>query len=661
MDNKIIDLLTTYAAMNKAPLVNYQEFLKYAENYAYNNNLTDVINNIRDHKLEIIPTLMQWEYKGYCTIVRKEGVVESILIHSIIEDMVRTQYTQIENYPELPYPDEAFFGVSIPDKIHRSIEIRNDFVNFLESIDTCKQPIIKITFPGGLRSLLVTKDIVKTWLIECSLLKLSRYLQYKMNAGYIHSRLETLLSGSLEALRIIMSEIVTKPKKALNSIFEADDFAFKFWSQFSNIIIKDYRDKKEKTDEEHGFCQSAHILGLFIGYQKSITQRENQKELDFSHIEKLMKKPPYAFTIRDMYNLKDSHGVKYIDKYSRDFIHEFIRRTTKIEDASRLPFLIRVKVDTHGDFFIQKDIILPIFITSLTDARRLMEQEYKDEWQTLLRNNTQLPTMLNDSDFCHDVGNKVKGRFPIIRALLNPHLLYVIKEEPGVSADQKTQIEQCFSKKNTLKPIDELLELSRTRLLHEVKMLLPIWFTVPVVKHIYFFFRWLAGKGNKGFRAKAKRLWLEVKTELKRGADKDYASLISMKKEEAEEETQKIISSKAQKQKYRDAINAIKVNLIGKDINLDELIEDLSDKWNPLYEQTAKANLVEDVNCFIRDYLRQIKKTFRVRPPTAEQVRNLAAHLCQNKNLKDIKKRETLRTYIEVYMIRLLEELFQIR
>ena len=107
----------------------------------------------------------------------------------------------------------------------------------------------------------------------------------------------------------MINGILSKPKKALDSIFEADDFSFRFWSQFTNIIIKDYRDKKEKTDEEHGFCQSAHILGLFVGFQKSVMQRENQKELDFLHLEKLMKKPPYAFTIRDLYNLKDTKGV----------------------------------------------------------------------------------------------------------------------------------------------------------------------------------------------------------------------------------------------------------------------------------------------------------------------------------------------------------------
>ncbi|RPJ06893.1 MAG: hypothetical protein EHM28_09050 [Spirochaetaceae bacterium] len=212
MDNKIIDLITTFATMNKAAVINYLEFLKYAENYAYNNNLPDIIHQIRDQKLEIIPTLMQWEYKGYCTLFRKEGNVDSILIHSIIEDMIRVLYAQIENYAELPFPDEAYFGVTMPERMVSALEVRADFVNFLETIDSYKTPIIKLTFPNGIRPLLVTRDVVKTRLIECALLKLGRYLQYKMNSGYIHSRLETVLTGSLEQGSKVIVVRIGKPE-----------------------------------------------------------------------------------------------------------------------------------------------------------------------------------------------------------------------------------------------------------------------------------------------------------------------------------------------------------------------------------------------------------------------------------------------------------------
>jgi hypothetical protein len=113
--------------------------------------------------------------------------------------------------------------------------------------------------------------------------------------------------------------------------------------------------------------------------------------------------------------------------------------------------------------------------------------------------------------------------------------------------------------------------------------------------------------------------------------------------------------------KFRDHIETLKSAIIGKNADLEEVLDTLRGKWNPLFDAAAKANLVEDVNCFIRDYLRRIKKTFRMRPPAAAQVKGMAVHLAENKNLQAIKKKETLRAYIEAYIIQVLEEQYHIR
>jgi hypothetical protein len=660
MDDALIDLLTGYAAQNKNALVKYSEFLEYAEKYAYDNNLTDLIHKIRDQKIEVIPALMQWEYKGSCTIFRKEGAVESVLVHSLLKELITTIYTTIEQSPELPFPGDAYFQFPIPERLVMTVDIAKEFINFLSDIDAVKPPLVKMTFPEGVKNLIVAKDIVKTHLIDCCLLKLGRYLQYKMNVSYMNNRLEAILSGNLEAIRTMINDIMEKPKKVIKLFYDGDDFAFRFFSQFTAIIIKDYRDKKTKQEDEQGFLQAAHLLGLYVGYQKSIVQRQYQRELELSQLEKQIRRPPYAFTLHDLYELRDTRGVRYSEKYDREFIQEFIRRMTKSADPLKLPGLLSVRIGEERDVFIHKDYVIPLLLNAFKEASGQLYREYIDEWQTLLKNNTRLPSMKYDHEFAAELDYKVKQRYPLLNALRDPQLLTVIRDEKDPNDAQVAAVDQCFANKKALKSIDELLELRRDKIIATVKTLLPSWYTVPILKQIFFFFKWLLGKGNRGFKQQALRLWREVKGETKRGADKEYTELIAAKKEEADVQ-EEIQTRKEVAARFRNQLDTLKSSILGRNVDLEELLEKLREKWNPLFDAAAKANLVEDVNCFIRDYLRRAKKTFRVRPPTAAQVKDMAFQLSAHKNLHAIKKKETLRSYIEAYIIQVLQEQYHIR
>ncbi len=58
----------------------------------------------------------------------------------------------------------------------------------------------------------------------------------------------------------------------------------------------------------------------------------------------------------------------------------------------------------------------------------------------------------------------------------------------------------------------------------------------------------------------------------------------------------------------------------------------------------------------VRDYLRNIRRTFRVNPPDAERIRTLAQKLATNKSFNRIKRKDYFTRYIEIYMIKLLAE-----
>jgi hypothetical protein len=65
---------------------------------------------------------------------------------------------------------------------------------------------------------------------------------------------------------------------------------------------------------------------------------------------------------------------------------------------------------------------------------------------------------------------------------------------------------------------------------------------------------------------------------------------------------------------------------------------------------------VQDVNAMIRDYFRTLRRSFRVSPPTAARLRDLAAKLAENKSFARITKKDYFLRYIEIYMLKLLAD-----
>ena len=97
---------------------------------------------------------------------------------------------------------------------------------------------------------------------------------------------------------------------------------------------------------------------------------------------------------------------------------------------------------------------------------------------------------------------------------------------------------------------------------------------------------------------------------------------------------------------YRKAIAGLRARAVPTGKSLPTALEELAEKWNPLYAEDAKANLVEDVNALARDFLRSLRKGFLVSPPTLERLKGLAKQLAADKHLEQIRKKEPLERYL---------------
>jgi len=95
--------------------------------------------------------------------------------------------------------------------------------------------------------------------------------------------------------------------------------------------------------------------------------------------------------------------------------------------------------------------------------------------------------------------------------------------------------------------------------------------------------------------------------------------------------------------------------LIPPGSNLDRELASYINQWNPLLDKQLRANLTEDVNSLIRDYMRRTIRTLKASNFTVERIQNLAAVLIKTSALQKIKDKDALQMYVTLYIIRLVK------
>lgn len=112
--------------------------------------------------------------------------------------------------------------------------------------------------------------------------------------------------------------------------------------------------------------------------------------------------------------------------------------------------------------------------------------------------------------------------------------------------------------------------------------------------------------------------------------------------------------------RYRRSVQSLVGLFVPTGKSLDALLEELAEKWNPLFDSQQRRDLVEDVNALVRDFLRPLRHSFFLMPPDQSRIRNLAEQLSGSKSLTKITKKDTLLRYLELYVVRCLDATKQI-
>jgi len=621
------------------------------------------------------------EKKGSC--LRKNTMDGKVLIYpGYYLSLVKSAYEGMEGDNERPFPGEEALGVTVPEESVQVLDVKANFVDLLRGEKKLEKQLIRLTFPEGIHSMLIIPELAKVKILDLSISKMRQYLTIKKNVDYINHRLLAAFPGKDRSIKDMISNILTQRDTALAIIKDPDDFSFQVWSHFMSVIMKDFREKETKLERDHAFAQAIYLIGMYNLFYKGNKRSKQEREKALQVVENGLKNRPYFHTFLEISGFKDPKGFPVTRTIKQKELAAWLEKRTELHSEGPMPDIIRLRDAAGHEYFIAKEKLLQLTLKKVLEEGRAIRTEVARDWSVHLGEFRKVPEMNRREALEADLWRRVKNRDPLLFALLKFELLMMTLQETKPSQEVYIETERLFDAKKTgLIPIDEILRFDRKSVLLEARTMIPLWKSIPIIGRLGVFLIHLF----KGVSARAANIKdpSEVYSQFsggdeaarrkslgKRKIGQGFKTLVA--KDSAEEPTLGGSASsedftgdasgtpgsgeskKQQLQRYRDALEALKKSYVGDSGNLETDMKKLIYQWNPLVDDEAKKNLVEDVNSMIRDFMRRLKRGFAVSPPDAERLRTLAEQVAETESLAEIKRKGPLTRYIELYMIQQL-------
>jgi hypothetical protein len=616
-------ILRAYANKKNSPFIDIDAFLEFLERYAKRKVETsdEWIKWTKDVGIKFWTEMSDLTEVGKCVLMADtpEG---RIYMPFYYVDLLQEVYRSIDDNADSPFPCEENLHITLPEDQAKLVSVASDLGPFFEKGETEPLPVIKLIFPEGFGSALILAPMIPRRLMETAVLKARHYLRSHGNRDFAFHKLAPQFQGREKYLKEILDQIMIRPFDCINAMEAYGDFSWLFWAIFCSLVKKDIAKKKETLNEDIAAVQAACVIEACNSLYKARAVKQREQEMAFRELELHLEKPPFYFTLDQITRFTSAKGVALLGQYSAEALEAYIRKkTTETKDSSIPEWLI---LQGKGEkWYVRKEKYLPLCSRLLIDSRPLVKKAVTSRWVNLIRSSRTENAMEKDADFDKLLAAYTAKLTPPLAALLEDQKLLWVYEELEQTQGMIPASSRIFSR-GQLIPMSALYVLRRKDLLTDARILLPFWYSVPIISAIVAFF---------------KRLWKKNKN-----------------RNEADDEPEDVESgNKEATGDIRNAAKKVEAELVPKGQTLDSFLAELETRWSRLLNKQARANLVNDVNSLVRDNLRhsiRIHKTKKInREGLEEIVDGIVTH---TPALQSLGGQDSLHMYMELYMIKLL-------
>jgi hypothetical protein len=625
----LYSILTAYASRNGSPLIDIDTFLAFLEKYAAQQapEHPEWQKWTREAPVKFWAELSPLIEGKRCEIQNHDdGKGGGVYLCTWYADLIDQAYRSADDSAGLPFPHEGSLKFKLPADQVRSLSVGNDLAAYLGAPQDTLLPVIRLIFPEEFGSALVLAPMIPRKLLEASLLKVRGFLRSHGGRDYAMHKLPPQVTDREIHLRDILNQIQTRPLDCIRALEEAEDYANLFWACFCSLIKNDVRREKEREKEDIAAIQAAFLIEILNGFFKAGVMKERERELAFKNLETQLEKPPFLYTLDAIIRFTSSKGVLLLGQYTQEELESCLKRKTTEGVDNGLPDLLIVNGSDNERWFIKKKSVFPLIAKLLLDAKTQVKKAVERRWLRILTVYRKEPAMDNDRDFERLLGNYTAELCGTLTSLLNDAKLPALYRELELAGVSPSELSNVFVDGEMIS-FPELYGLKRKELLANTKILLPFWYSIPILVAIISLFTSFGKKKPKRVKSG---------DAVNGGENED-------------------LNEKDPVYELRQAGREIEAAMVPPDSTLDDYLEELEDRWSRLLDKDARNRLVEDVKVLVRDHFRYALRNQKNTRFNRDQLNQMASSIiAATSALKNLGDQKSLHTYMVAYLTQLL-------
>ncbi len=641
--SSIIVLLKYFASKQKSAAIDFNEFCEYLKQYSRHHLEEQPV--LSAYISDPLPALqkeldkLSYEKKVLVTTNREDKQV--IIVIPYYVEKIAKRYKDIELNPTIPFPLESDLPKAIPAEIVSRKEGADFISQQMNSEELSDTFLYGIVLPHDSPTVLFPSNLPIKSLVAIALEKMRVMLNKEDHHDYFQKKISVSNPGREIASKNFFNRFTQTQEAPMDMIQHPDD-SFYMWTQLCYFIKQDYEKVKDFTQEDRSILLSVYIAEIAASHFKTKNQEREKMENALRQLDQLLLKPPYYYSYEDITKFTNNAGLPLLTQYSEENLKNYLHQKSSEGSVNSLPELLVFKTEMENRYFIHKTKVLPLILRLCTDARETVRETIKDDWARVLKNFDELPEMKEQRRFEMRLEREVELQSPILYALLNASFLPLIYYETTNSNDFGGAPIHVLAN-GKLIPYSELLLMNRGQLYTDAKLLLPLWYTFPVISWIA---KLLFGKSKKkrGKREKTAQEIYKEKEAQQRNEDKRDAQLARN-------------TSFSKKLALRESARVAEDALVPPNSTLDRELESYRQQWNKKIDKNTNDQLTQDVNSLIRDYLRKVLRSINTKGFTLDRIQSLAETLVKTPGMQRVGEHDALLMYCELFMIKLVKNI----
>ena len=637
----IIVLLKFFASRQKNAMVDYTDFCEYLKRYSEHHldEQPSLACYLEDPVPALQPELEKLIESRLIMIVNTTPEKQAIVVIPFYIERFSERYKDIAVNPSLPFPSETDLPRYTPKEIITRENSADLIGRLLKHEELNEKTLYGLTLPHNAPSILLPSNVSVVTLLEDSIGKIQNMLRKDEHHDYFLKKLTVSNPGREMIVKNFFKAFVDRSDHSLETLSQTTE-SFYLWNQLCFFIKQDYEKIKDYTQEDLSCLQAVYITEVGANYFKNEAQENAKREGALKALENLMLKPPYYFTFEEITKFTDVKGLPLLGQYTEEELKEYLHNKTQDAPVQELPEMLVFKTYDDQRYFIFKSKVLQLILRLCTDARIAVLDAIKTHWSEVLKQFDFLPEMKDQNAFEDRLEKEIRIQSPILSALLHSSFLPLLSYDAS-GGDDSSKISLFIN--GQLLPYSEILLMSRQELLNDAKIMLPFWYSMPVVSWIMkMLLRPPKAKRNKDRKTKAE-LYHEEEA-AKRKEDEATAMFAQN-------------ATITKKVALRDAARTAEQAYVPSSSTLNRELDSYEHIWNKRLGKEAHKNLTEDVNSLIRDYIRKVLRTMKTDGFTPDRIHSLAESLINAPGLQKIGERDALLMYIKLYMVKLVKNI----